>query len=67
MSFNALKGFKSSYVKSTVKGISNLYLASQWTQNGGGLPIAAASGKFAAEILSKNQRKQEKKHGSNMD
>jgi hypothetical protein len=31
------------------------------------LPIAAASGKFAAEILSKNQRKQEKKHGSNMD
>lgn len=67
MSFNALKGFKSRYVKSTVKGISNLYLASQWTQNGGGLPIAAASGKFAAEILSKNQRKQEKKHGSNMD
>ena len=56
MSFNALKGFKSKYVKSTVSGISNLYLASQWTQNGGGLPIAAASGKFAAEIMSGRSR-----------
>ena len=55
MSFNALKGFKSQYVRSTVKGISNLYLASQWIQNGGGLPIAAASGKFAADMMLKRE------------
>lgn len=51
MSFNARKGYKSLYVKSTVKGLKNLFLASQWVQTGGGLPIAAASGKFALQEL----------------
>ena len=53
MSFNALKGYKSLYVKSTIKGIKNLYLGSQWIQNSGGLPIAAAGGKFAVQQLKK--------------
>ena len=47
MSFNPQKGYKNKYVKSTIKGLNNLYLASQWIQTSGGLPIAAASGKFA--------------------
>ncbi len=55
MSFNALKGYKSKYIKSTVKGVSNLFLASQWLQNGGGLPIAAAGGKFAVDAMVKNK------------
>ena len=51
MSFNPQKGYKSKYVKSIIKGINNLYLASQWIQTGGGLPIAAASGKFAIDNM----------------
>ncbi len=51
MSFNARKGFKSKYIKITVKDISNLFLGSQWQQTGGGLPAAAAGGKFAAEMM----------------
>ena len=51
MSFNPQKGYKNKYVKSTIKGLNNLYLASQWIQTSGGLPIAAASGKFAIDIM----------------
>ena len=51
MSFNPQKGYKSKYVKSIIKGVNNLYLASQWIQTGGGLPIAAASGKFAIDNM----------------
>lgn len=53
MSFNALKGYKSKYVKSSIKGICNLFLGGQWIQNGGGLPTAVASGKFAVQIMKK--------------
>lgn len=53
MSFNALHGVKTLYVKSTVKGLNNLFLGSQWVQNSGGLPVAAASGKFAIQQLKK--------------
>lgn len=53
MSFNALKGYKSKYVKNTIKGIDNLFLAGQWLQNGGGLPIAAVEGKFAVTAMNK--------------
>ena len=56
MSFNPQKSYKSKYVKSTIKGINNLYLSSQWIQTGGGLPIAAASGKFAVDNM-KSRRK----------
>lgn len=53
MSFNVRKGYKPLYVKSTVKDLNNLFLASQWLQNGGGLPVAAAGGKFALQELMK--------------
>lgn len=53
MSFNPRKGYKPLYVKSTIKGLENLFLASQWIQTSGGLPIAAASGKFALQELMK--------------
>lgn len=53
MSFNALEGYKSKYVKSSVKGLDNLFLGNQWIQNSGGLPIAAASGKFAVQAMCK--------------
>lgn len=53
MSFNNLNGSKSIHLKNTIDGVENLFLASQWTMNGGGLPIAALSGKFAVQALSK--------------
>lgn len=56
MSFNALKGYKSKYVKSSIKNIGNLFLGSQWIQNGGGLPTAATGGKFAVQIMDKYAR-----------
>lgn len=56
MSFNRLKGYKGKFVKSTVSGLKNLFLAGQWIQNGGGLPIAAASGKFAVQAMDKELR-----------
>lgn len=51
MSFNPQKGYKSKYVKSLIKGLNNLYFASQWIQTSGGLPVAAASGKFAIDNM----------------
>ena len=36
-----------------LKGISNLYLAGQYMQSPGGLPLAAASGKFAIQRIKK--------------
>ena len=51
MSFQALPGAKARAMSPALEGLANLFLASQWTQTGGGLPIAATSGKFAAERL----------------
>lgn len=51
MSFLGQKGSKSLYAKNRVKGLSNVLVASQWLQLNGGLPLAAASGKFAAHAL----------------
>lgn len=55
MSFYGQPGYKSLYVKNTIKGLDNVYLASQWLQLNGGLPSAAASGKFAAQALSQER------------
>ena len=44
-------------LKGTLKGIDNLYLAGQWTNSPGGLPVAAASGKFAIQRILKKQRR----------
>lgn len=48
MSFVNTKNAKSVTVPGTVKGLKNVYLASQWLMGPGGLPTAAAMGKFAA-------------------
>lgn len=47
MGFITKKGVKSFRVKGTVKGIKNLYIASQWIMAPGGLPVAVTAGKFA--------------------
>ena len=47
MSFITRKGVKSFRVKGVVKGIKNLYIASQWIMAPGGLPVAVTAGKFA--------------------
>lgn len=47
MGFITKKGIKSFRVKGTVKGVKNLYIASQWIMAPGGLPVAVTAGKFA--------------------
>jgi phytoene dehydrogenase-like protein len=42
-------------VKSTVSGLQNFFLATQWQQPPGGLPTAASLGKRAAEIIAKRE------------
>lgn len=53
MSFFEQKGYKSFYIKNNVKGLKNVFLASQWLQANGGLPVAATSGKFAVCCMKK--------------
>ena len=55
MSFGTTKQAKSITVPGVVKGLPNVMLASQWLMGPGGLPTAAAMGKFAAwRIIRKN-------------
>ena len=57
MSFITTPEGKQIKMKGTIKGINNLYVAGQWTNSPGGLPVAVASGKFAVQrILKKNGR-----------
>lgn len=56
MSFVTTKQAKSITVPGEVKGLDNVFLASQWLMGPGGLPTAAAMGKFAAwRIIKKNR------------
>ena len=48
MSFVTTKQAESVTVPGTIKGLENVLLASQWLMGPGGLPTAAAMGKFAA-------------------
>ena len=41
-----------------LKGIRNLYVAGQWTNSPGGLPVAVASGKFAVQRLLKEEKRE---------
>ena len=47
MSFVTTKNAKSITTPGIIKGIDNVLLASQWLMGPGGLPVAAAMGKFA--------------------
>ncbi|MCM1183291.1 MAG: NAD(P)/FAD-dependent oxidoreductase [Roseburia sp.] len=55
MSFVTTKQAKSVTVPGTVKGLENVFLAGQWLMGPGGLPTAAATGKFAAWRIMKNE------------
>lgn len=57
MSFITKKGEKSFHVKGTVKGIGNLYIASQWIMAPGGLPVAVTAGKFAVQRILKKEKR----------
>lgn len=51
MSFVTTKGAKSITVPGKIKGLSNVFIASQWLMGPGGLPTAATMGKFAAQRI----------------
>lgn len=55
MSFVTTKQAKSIIVPGVVKGLDNVFLASQWLMGPGGLPTAAAMGKFAAWRIMKKK------------
>ncbi len=57
MSFVTTPMGKQIKMKGQLKGIKNLYVAGQWTNSPGGLPVAVASGKFAIQRILKKQRK----------
>ncbi len=57
MSFVTTPGAKQVKLKGQLKGIKNLYLAGQWTNAPGGLPVAVASGKFAIQRMLKKERR----------
>lgn len=57
MSFITKKDSKSYNMKGVVKGLKHLYLAGQWLQFPGGLPVAAATGKFAVQRILKEKNR----------
>lgn len=57
MAFITRKGVPSFSVKGIVKGVKNLYIASQWIMAPGGLPVAAAAGRFAIWRIARCDRK----------
>jgi phytoene dehydrogenase-like protein len=48
MAFVERKGVKKYTIPGIVKGLDNVYLAGQWLMSPGGLPVALATGKYAA-------------------
>lgn len=56
MSFMMTTNSKLLFHRGKIRGIKNLYIASQWTQTPGGLPLAAASGKFAIQRILKKEK-----------
>ncbi len=57
MSFVATPSAQRINFDGRIKGIKNLYMAGQWTGSTGGLPVAAASGKFAIQRLLKDNKR----------
>ena len=56
MSFITRKGVKPFRVKGMIKGVKNLYIASQWIMAPGGLPVAVTAGKFAVWRIARKDR-----------
>ena len=65
MSFITRKGVKSFRVRGLVKGIKNLYIASQWIMAPGGLPVAVTAGKFAVWRIAGREKKRLMNSGEN--
>lgn len=57
MSFVTTPSGKQIKMKGRLKGIDNLYVAGQWTNSPGGLPVAVASGKFAVQRILKSEKR----------
>lgn len=57
MGFIITKNAKDQRTKGEIKGLSNVMLASQWLMGPGGLPVAAAMGKFSAQRIMKREKK----------
>ncbi|MCR5095009.1 MAG: NAD(P)/FAD-dependent oxidoreductase [Lachnospiraceae bacterium] len=57
MGFVTTVGTKQMRFKGVVKGVDNLFVAGQWVMSPGGLPIAAASGKFAVQRILKRDKR----------
>lgn len=57
MGFIVSKNAKNKTVAGKIKGLSNVFIASQWLMGPGGLPTAAAMGKFAAQRIVQAKRK----------
>lgn len=57
MSFVTTPSGKAVKMKGRLKGIDNLYLAGQWTNSPGGLPVAVTSGKFAVQRILKSEKR----------
>lgn len=64
MSFFEQKGYKSLTAKNSIKGLKNVFLASQWLTTNGGLPTAVTSGRFAAMCIVKDSAASNKVFGS---
>ena len=43
--------------KGDIKGLNNVFIASQWLMGPGGLPTAAAMGKFSIQRILKREKK----------
>lgn len=56
MSFITQKGVQPFRTKGVVKGLKNVLIASQWIMAPGGLPVAAAAGKFAIQRILKKEK-----------
>lgn len=57
MSFVTTPAGKQIKSKGRLKGLKNLYLAGQWVNSPGGLPVAVASGKFAIQRILKSEKR----------
>ncbi|MCR4779902.1 MAG: NAD(P)/FAD-dependent oxidoreductase [Ruminiclostridium sp.] len=57
MAFITKPGVKKLKCDGTVRGVKDLYIAGQWIMSPGGLPVAAASGKFAVQRILKKEKR----------
>ena len=57
MSFIIKKDVESFQAKGIIEGLPNVFIARQWIMAPGGLPVAAATGKFAVQRILKKEKR----------